>query len=188
LQQAALRLVSERGLESVTVEDISNAVDVSSRTFFNYFPTKEDALAGEQSWLPEPDELRRLLVDEPGPSVVGDLHRVLLAAVPQFDGRREEMRARAELVERYPGLLRAAMASFLADEQALAELLALRLGPTASADGLPRIAAVTTAALLRVALERWMRDEPGDEAQLAARIDEVLGQLQDLLGGGLPTP
>jgi hypothetical protein len=98
------------------------------------------------------------------------------------------MRARAELVERYPGLLRAAMASFLADEQALAELLALRLGPTASADGLPRIAAVTTAALLRVALERWMRDEPGDEAQLAARIDEVLGQLQDLLGGGLPTP
>ena len=181
LQETALRLVAEHGLEAVTVEDISNAVEVSSRTFFNYFPTKEDALAGDQRWLPPDDEVRRILITEPGPDLLDDLHRLLLAAAPVLAGRRDEMRLRRELFERHPGLLRAALSAFLADEQALQDLVAERTGAD-EVDALPRLVAVTTTALLRAAIDRWMADDPGSEAQLVDRIDEALQLLRGFLG------
>lgn len=41
---AALHLTAERGLESVTVDDIAEAARVARRTFRNYFPNKESAI------------------------------------------------------------------------------------------------------------------------------------------------
>src|SRR5699024_10432039 len=44
IHQSAVELVLERGFAAVTVEDIAQASGVSPRTFFNYFPTKQEAI------------------------------------------------------------------------------------------------------------------------------------------------
>jgi AcrR family transcriptional regulator len=84
LQQAAIRLVSARGLAAVTISDIAEEAGVSRRTFFNHFPTKAAAL-----FDPDPDdadELARLLGEvEPSAEIWPSLREVGLAFTAQHE-------------------------------------------------------------------------------------------------------
>src|SRR5829696_1284891 len=75
----ARRLFAERGFDAVTVAEIAVAADVSEKTVFNHFPTKEDlAFAGREQGL------KRLVADiterPPGASVL-DVFRALTTSV-----------------------------------------------------------------------------------------------------------
>lgn len=67
LAEAAAELFYERGYAATTVDDIVAAVDVSPRTFFRYFPTKEDLVValGATSLDLFLDALRGRPMDEP---------------------------------------------------------------------------------------------------------------------------
>src|ERR1700752_5103986 len=45
IRDAAVRLSLERGFDKVTIEEICVEAGISTRTFFNYFPNKESAIA-----------------------------------------------------------------------------------------------------------------------------------------------
>ena len=46
IEEAALRLFQQKGYEQTSIQDIADAVMMSSRTFFRYFASKEEVLLG----------------------------------------------------------------------------------------------------------------------------------------------
>ena len=52
IRDAAVRLALERGFDKVTIEEICSEAGISTRTFFNYFPNKESAIAYGPSDIP----------------------------------------------------------------------------------------------------------------------------------------
>src|SRR6266704_2474307 len=129
LRRAALDLVAERGFAHVTVEDIAEAADVSPRTFFNYFPSKEAVLFGG-----EPDRAamlrERIATQSPGQPAI-DVELRSLGGVDWV--RRMKM-------ARHDPLVRAAHAAQMAMiERAIAEGLTARLGADAETDPYPLV-------------------------------------------------
>jgi AcrR family transcriptional regulator len=63
IEDAALALFSEHGFEATTVEQIAERAEVSTTTFFRYFPTKADVVL--TNWGEGMPELQRAIVARP---------------------------------------------------------------------------------------------------------------------------
>lgn len=105
IHEAAASLAQQRGLEQATVEVIAEAAGVSPRTFFNYFPTKEDAVLGLREPVLDPVESARLT----GASdLLGQVTLLLVSVARSAMGCTDALRRR-ELLQRYPNLYRRQM-------------------------------------------------------------------------------
>jgi AcrR family transcriptional regulator len=182
LQDAALRLVADRGLEQVTVEDISEAADVATRTFFNYFSSKEEALLGD---APEKvATVHRLVADRPATeSPLEAVHQVLRELALQQAQRREELLLRQRVIERHPGLLARQLGMYASFERALAAAVAERPGVPAADALSARVMATAAVAAARAAVSLWMAEE--GRRPLLAMIDAAFLHLREL---GSPPP
>lgn len=104
LATTATKLFAEQGYEQTTVAQIAAAADVATKTFFNYFPTKEDVL------FDEADRYVQVMLDAIADRPRGELLPDLLARVCDqvFDRYREGLRERdPEVAEVYGRLVRA---------------------------------------------------------------------------------
>jgi AcrR family transcriptional regulator len=105
LECAAVELVGANGLEHATVDAISERADVSPRTFFNYFESKEDAIVGlHDRELTREDVLEYINRNDGAPlidSIVGLLFEVMGASVNDTELRNTRM----EILNKYPQLL-----------------------------------------------------------------------------------
>jgi AcrR family transcriptional regulator len=183
LQDVALRLVAERGLDQVTVEDISEAADVATRTFFNYFSSKEEALLGN---LPEKvAAVQRMVVDRPASETpLEAVCQVLRTMTLQLAERREERLLRQQVIERHPGLLARQLGMYASFERALSAAVAERIG-AGQADALYcRVVAAVAVAAARSAVSSWMADQ--GRRPLADMVDAAFLQLRELAGRVAP--
>lgn len=183
LRRAALGLVAERGLANVTVEDIAEAAQVSPRTFFNYFPSKEAVLFGG-----DPDraaQLReRVATHAPGEPVITALRAVL---AQDAEAMADDLRSlggdpadwlRRMKVARTDPLVRAAHAAQMAKiERAIAEGIAARLGADQETDPYPGVLAAVSVSLIRACLSFWTGTSGA--VQLGHLIDQAFQSLAD---------
>lgn len=119
IRNAAIRIALDQGLEAATVEAISAAADISPRTFFNYFASKEEALAPVSPWTPEEfiELLRARPADE---SAFQALKAVARTLAQRLRPIMADLKPSMELRSRYPELAAKARA---VDETKLLESL-----------------------------------------------------------------
>jgi AcrR family transcriptional regulator len=113
LEQAAVELALHEGIENATIDAISARANVSPRTFFNYFDSKEDAILGithdDSAELPAGEIASDSEISDPIASTV----HLITAAFASTLGNVAVNEARKELVQRDPDLLRRHMARML---------------------------------------------------------------------------
>lgn len=176
IADAALDLFETRGFDETTVDDIAAAANVSPRTFFRYFASKDEAVFDRADEAQE--AFRTLLAarpaDEPMLVSLREIGQALLT--DQFvDGSR--LRRVLALVARERALRGRSDALLEGIEVELTTWSAERLDVPAT-DLRPRLVAAAVLTARRVATETWL-ESPGDD--LADHITRAI----DLLASGL---
>lgn len=177
LQHAALHLVAEHGLEEVTVEAIAAAADVSTRTFFNYFGSKEDALAAT-----DPVALEEILAEvaarPPSEPPLQALREVTLARAAAISADTEFWRLRSTVVRRYPELGARLVGASLAADRQVARALAERMRVDADTDPRPLLLAGVVSVAKRAAMTVWLAgDQQQDLVQILRDCFDTLATL-----------
>jgi AcrR family transcriptional regulator len=96
LTDAALRLFRENGFDATTVNDIAHLADMSPRTFFRYFDTKEDVVF--QDAPRHLEALREFLRARPaGETKTAALRAALITFAEMLERERDELQLRAQL-------------------------------------------------------------------------------------------
>ena len=88
LEEAAWTSFNQRGFAATTIEDITELVDVSVRTFFRHFPSKESVLFGDPRALEGPFR-RALLSRASDERPWAALHAALRELVPLVEADRD---------------------------------------------------------------------------------------------------
>jgi AcrR family transcriptional regulator len=171
---SALRLVADRGLAQVTVEEISADADVSLRTFFNYFRSKEDAVTG--GGVIAGERLTRLLRDAPPEVPVPvAIRRGMLAEAEAIERDPTELLLVLTIVERTPALKPHLVAAEDPILHSLAVAVGDRLGLDPAAHGYPRLIAAVSIAAFRQTVFHW--HDGGCAHPLTELLDAALGEL-----------
>ncbi|MGK3998562.1 TetR family transcriptional regulator [Sorangium sp. So ce1024] len=154
--ETAIDLFLKNGYEQTTLDEILGAVEISRRTFFRYFESKEDLLIAWMDQLieiareairarppgePPVEALRNAIRDTLGRLFEGDLPRFV--AVQQFVAKTPAVRARQG--ERLGHCA-----------EAVCEPLAARMGLDPQRDLAPRVLARCAITIMECAIEAWI--------------------------------
>jgi AcrR family transcriptional regulator len=179
IARAAHQLFAERGYHATTLPDIAEAADVSTRTIFAYFPSKEDILFSDFALLK--DALAQALAERPeGQDTLETVRQFILSShkveKTELD---EQLHVCVESDETLRSHLRARIAQL---EELIIPAIAKDLDAPPN-DLRPQVVAASLTAAFNRLAERGggPRAKPKSADDIAARIDPII----TFLRGGL---
>jgi AcrR family transcriptional regulator len=187
LVDAAFQLFQRKGFEATTVEEIADAVDVSSRTFFRYFASKEDvvltfqdeqfatmleALAARPSEEPVMTALRRAAVSVMRACEEGD-----------FGFDPERFVCIQQMMETSPAVFGRSLEHGQKKQREITRVIADRMGVDPECDLRPHVAAGASGCAFRSAFEVL-----GCRATGNRRFSDVLDEVFTILEEGINYP
>ena len=183
IQVAAVTLVAENGLDRLTVDEIGRLADISPRTFFNYFPTKEAAIVGDAPSLPDEQFVTDFV--ESDEKLLTAIGRLFTEAVERAAEDRELSQLRRTIIKQNPQLFAMRIASMHDFQRDIEVVIARRLRrerPELDEVDLASLANLTThvaVGAMRHAWLHWSNDAEG--AELSVRLHESFRMLEGLL-------
>lgn len=177
IEEAALRLFEGQGFEATTVDQIAGAADVSPRTFFHHFASKEDVVLGDfEARFERLIELLCSRIGQDHPSAA--IRRALLEVAEDYETEREQILLRTKLMLASPAVHARSLEMQARWEDKVATTFAARFGVDTDSDPRPRIFAAVTLGAMRIAQRRWV------EGDNDVRLPELITETLDLLDAG----
>lgn len=154
IQAAALRLFLEHGFDATTLDDIAKAADVSRRTLFHYFASKEDIVFSTKADFPDliAEAVRRRPAGEP---LLDMVENALSDLATRY--QTTEARDLARLIHDTPALRAGDQAKYERVERVLAKALAGRKG-LPDTDIACRVTAAAAIGILKLSTEVWLNE------------------------------
>jgi AcrR family transcriptional regulator len=174
VQQEALRLFAEQGYEETTVEQIADAADISTTTFYRYFPTKEDVVL-DDAFDPIFEQIAGGTEHEP---LVTTVRAAIAAVAAAAEQERDTTLARLQLLASVPALRARKGAEGRKTFDLFLRVFSARSGRPADDYRLR----VTTAAFVAAQLEAarcW--GDAGGSPSLATLLDEAVTLVEPLI-------
>jgi AcrR family transcriptional regulator len=154
LTAAALELFRTKGYDATTVDEIADAADVSPRTFFHHFASKEEVLFGghEERRRDVIAVLEERLRSEP---VWTAICRAMMTVVDAFETDPPFFRKRAELYANEPGLRAAVL---LINDKLVSRMTDVLAAASGGRPGelTPRLLATLANGAMRSAIDSWV--------------------------------
>jgi mycofactocin system transcriptional regulator len=172
LEHIAFELFTSRGFDQTTVDDIAAAAGIGRRTFFRYFPSKNDIAWGDFDG--QLKQMRERLFASPPERPLMDAVREALLDFNRVDAAELPwLRRRMELILTVPALQAHSTLRYTAWRQVLAEYIGHRMG--VPDDSLaPQAIAYATLGVAIAAYEQWLRHGDTDLIHL---LDTAMREL-----------
>jgi AcrR family transcriptional regulator len=172
------------------VDEISRAADVSPRTFFNYFTSKEEALLGDAPELPPADLIEAFIAASGRENLLDGLGTLIIGAGEKSLHDVEILHLRQRLLKQYPELFALRIATMRKFEDDFCAVVQRRLredDPALDADpeylqSRARLVTLVAFAAMRHAWTCWAASDP--PAKLVEQLKKSFSELKSLFAFG----